>query len=95
MILQPMLVHYQDTITDNVLSAYQYILKTPAETETDGAEKFCFGSLDTLPEKRSSESVSLYGVKPDSDYVKLHSSGKKVDISTAYAESTAWKRAIP
>ena len=86
MILQPMLVHYQDTITDNVLSAYQYILKTPAETETDGAEKFCFGSLDTLPEKRSSESVSLYGVKPDSDYVKLHSSGKKVDVSTAYAE---------
>lgn len=85
MILQPMLVHYQNTITDNVLSAYQYILKTPAETETDGAEKFCFGSLDTLPEKRSSESVSLYGVKPDSDYVKLHSSGKKVDISTAYA----------
>lgn len=86
MILQPMLAHYQNTITDNVLSAYQYILKTPAETETDGAEKFCFGSLDTLPEKRSSESVSLYGVKPDSDYVKLHSSGKKVDISTAYAE---------
>lgn len=86
MILQPMLVHYQNTITDNVLSAYQYILKTPAETETDGAEKFCFGSLDTLPEKRCSESVSLYGVKPDSDYVKLHSSGKKVDISTAYAE---------
>lgn len=86
MILQPMMVHYQNTITDNVLSAYQYILKTPAETETDGAEKFCFGSLDTLPEKRSSESVSLYGVKPDSDYVKLHSSGKKVDISTAYAE---------
>ncbi|WP_353939106.1 FtsX-like permease family protein [uncultured Ruminococcus sp.] len=86
MILQPMLVHYQNTITNNVLSAYQYILKTPAETETDGAEKFCFGSLDTLPEKRSSESVSLYGVKPDSDYVKLHSSGKKVDISTAYAE---------
>ncbi len=86
MILQPMLVHYQNTITDNVLSAYQYILKTPAETETDGAERFCFGSLDTLPEKRSSESVSLYGVKPDSDYVKLHSSGKKVDISTAYAE---------
>lgn len=86
MILQPMLAHYQNTITDNVLSAYQYILKTPAETETDGAEKFCFGSLDILPEKRSSESVSLYGVKPDSDYVKLHSSGKKVDISTAYAE---------
>lgn len=86
MILQPMLVHYQNTITDNALSAYQYILKTPAETETGGAEKFCFGSLDTLPEKRSSESVSLYGVKPDSDYVKLHSSGKKVDISTAYAE---------
>lgn len=86
MILQPMLVHYQNTITDNVLSAYQYILKTPAETETGGAEKFCFDSLDTLPEKRSSESVSLYGVKPDSDYVKLHSSGKKVDISTAYAE---------
>ena len=86
MILQPMLAHYQNTITDNVLSVYQYILKTPAETETDGAEKFCFGSLDTLPEKRSSESVSLYGVKPDSDYVKLHSSGKKVDISTAYAE---------
>ena len=86
MILQPMLVHYQNTMTDNVLSADQYILKTPAETETDGAEKFCFGSLDTLPEKRSSESVSLYGVKPDSDYVKLHSSGKKVDISTAYAE---------
>ena len=39
MILQPMLAHYQNTITDNVLSAYQYILKTPAETETDGAEK--------------------------------------------------------
>ena len=57
MILQPMLAHYQNTITDNVLSAYQYILKTPAETET-GGQKILLRQSDTLPEKRSSESVS-------------------------------------
>lgn len=86
MILHPMLTHFQDMVTDNALSTYQYVLKAPVETAEDGAEKFCLSSLDTLGEERSSEGVSLYGVEPDSKYVKLDVSDDEVEISSAYSE---------
>lgn len=49
--MKPMLLHYQDIIEDNMISKYQYVLKMPAETKTEGVEKYCSGSLKTVDDK--------------------------------------------
>ena len=58
-----------------------------AQTEQPGAEKFSAYSLKTLPGKYKSETVTLYGVEPDSAYIHGDFSGKDtVLVSTAYRE---------
>lgn len=57
-----------------------------AQTEQPGAEKFSAYSLMTLPGKYKSESVTLYGVEPDSAYIKGDFSKDTVLMSTAYRE---------
>ncbi len=41
-----------------------------SETENEDAEKFSAYSLNTLPGKYKSEEILLYGIEPDSKYVK-------------------------
>ena len=83
--LGPLLLHYQDEITEHMLSNYQYLLKTQAETETEGAEKFCVYSLNTVDDRLKSENVSVYGIVADSQYVDIDLS-HGVYISNAYSE---------
>lgn len=83
--LAPLLLHFQNEITENMLSEYQYLLKLPQETNTIGAEKFCAYSLDTIDEKLKSEGVSVYGIDSDSEYVNIDL-GNGVYISNAYSE---------
>ena len=54
--MKPMLLHYQDIIEDNMISKYQYVLKMPAETKTEGTVFFsdfkqddCFTFLRSCP----------------------------------------------
>ena len=77
---------HQEIISENIVSSYQYILKTEAETETVGAEKYAAGTLVTTIEGRKEEAVSLYGVDTDSKYVNINFEKEEVYISSAFSE---------
>ena len=62
------------------------IFRSDVETEQAGAEKFSAYSLMTLPGKYKSESVTLYGVEPDSQYIRGDFQKGTVLISSAYKE---------
>lgn len=62
------------------------IFRSDVETEQVGAEKFSAYSLMTLPGKYKSESVTLYGVEPDSQYIHGDFQKGTVLISSAYKE---------
>ena len=56
-----------------------------AKTDNKTAEKFSAYALNTIPGEAKSEEVVLYGVEPDSKYIKADL-GDGVYISTAYAD---------
>lgn len=74
----------QELISENMVSNYQYILKAPVETAIDGAEKYCAGSLAIISGKADNETVTLYGISPDSQYMDIDP-GDGVYISKAYS----------
>lgn len=84
-----LLENHQATISDSIVSKYQYILKAEAETETKGAEKYSGGTLVTTFENRKSEGVSLYGVSKDSAYVDISfaEDGTSAEEATVYVSS--------
>lgn len=86
MALPPLIENYQNEITSNMICEYQYILKTPVETENKSAEKFCMGSLNTLEGKLKSEGVSVYGLKDNSKYIDIKLNDNSVYISNALSE---------
>lgn len=91
-----LLEKHQETVSENIVSAYQYILNAEAETETEGVEKFASESLVTHIENRKNESVSIYGIGDDSAYVKIDfsetdSGGETVYISSAFSEKYGYK----
>jgi putative ABC transport system permease protein len=87
----PLLDHFQEEITSNLLSEYQYVLKTQNETETAGAEKYCIETMKTIEGKLKSESVSVYGIQDNSSYVELSLDGDEVAVSNAFAEKFGLK----
>lgn len=56
------------------------------ETDVPGAEKFSAYSLETVSGQYKSESVTLYGVSPDSRYIHAELSKGSMLISSAYQE---------
>lgn len=81
-----LLENNQKNISENMISKYQYILKAPVETEEESAEKYCAGSLMTIEDNIVSESVSLFGIIPDSRYIGIKIEDDDVYISSAYSE---------
>ncbi|MBR1750323.1 MAG: ABC transporter permease [Ruminococcus sp.] len=86
LIFEPMLLKFEDNTTENLLAEYQYVLKAPVPTQTEGAESCVMESLQTIGENYDAkdEDISIYGVEPKSKYVPLTSEKGKVDISTAF-----------
>lgn len=84
--MKPMLLHYQDIIEDNMISKYQYVLKMPAETKTEGVEKYCSGSLKTVDDKLKEETATIYGVKENSKFVHADIKDGGAFISDGYAQ---------
>ena len=82
----PLIDNYQDDIVNNMICDYQYILKMPAETKMEGAEKFAVTSLSTVEGKLKSEEVTVYGVKENSNYIDLDFDDEKVYVSDGYAK---------
>ncbi len=86
LMMVPLLEHYQDAVMDNMIAEYQYILKVPAETENEEAEKYCVSTLKTVFENRESDEVTAYGIKADSDYVDAALPKDGVFVSDSYAD---------
>ena len=84
--LPSLIENYQTEITSNMICEYQYILKTPVETDSKDAEKFVAGSLNTVEGKLKSEGVSVFGVTENSKYLDLDFSNDKVYISSSLSE---------
>lgn len=72
-------------ISESIICDYQYILKAPAETENENAEKYCAGSLSTIEGRLKSESVTIYGLNADSNYIDVDTENG-VFISDAYSQ---------
>lgn len=73
-----------DTYT--LYGALSRFLTPSLETENKKAEKFCMESLETVPGKRDSESVTVYGTQQGSHYMKADFPDEGVYISDGYAE---------
>lgn len=84
--MNPLLDHYQQEITENMICDYQYILKAPVKTETETAEPYSACSLKTIEGETVSEEVTVYGIVPESGYISIQFEGEGVYLSSAYAE---------
>ncbi len=69
MMLPPLLKHYQDSIIDNMIARYQYVLKKPVEVKVKDAEKYAMTVLQ-MNKESISEQVSIYGIEENSRYIK-------------------------
>lgn len=84
--MKPLLNDYGDEIIDNMICKYQYVLKTPVDTQNDGAEKYLMTSLKTTIEKSKADEVSVYGIQDDSDYLNTDFPSDGVYASEGYLD---------
>ncbi|MBR6719001.1 MAG: FtsX-like permease family protein [Oscillospiraceae bacterium] len=83
----PILNEMGDNITEHMIADYQYVLKTPEDTEISGAEQYNMTSLRTPADSVLEEDVSIYGFEPDSRYAPaMPEDPDSVIISNCYAE---------
>ena len=80
---------FRDTLTNIITDSYQDEIDSYFSTENKDAEKFSMYSLKTLPENTIEESISIYGIQDQSDYIhikKLPSKGVYIskDLSDKY-----------
>ena len=69
LMFEPLLRDVAKRIEDTSISRYQYILKTPEEAGED-AEKFAIGTLETTKKDYKTDEISVYGISPESRFVK-------------------------
>ena len=84
--MKPLLNDYGDEIIDNMICRYQYVLKTPVDTQIDGAERYLMTSLKTTVEKSKADEVSVYGIQDDSDYLNIDFPSDGVYASEGYLD---------
>jgi putative ABC transport system permease protein len=65
----PLLDDYAKLVEDSMIARYQYVLKTPAETADDAAEKYCASELETTDERYMTDEITIYGIEEDSAYI--------------------------
>ena len=90
MMMSPLLANYKEEIVNNMISKYQYILKTQVETENEEAEKYCASSLKTYFNEEKGEDISVYGINEDSKYVDIDFKDG-IYISDGFAEKYSLK----
>jgi len=82
----PLLVDYADLIVSEKICDYQYVLMEQVETNTEGAEKYCIGSLEISLEGYLKDEVSIYGISEDSAYITKDIPEGKVLVSDGMLE---------
>ncbi|MBR5712775.1 MAG: ABC transporter permease [Lachnospiraceae bacterium] len=85
LMFQPLLQEVAKRIDDTSISRYQYILKTPEEAG-EGAEKFAIATLETTKKDYKTDEVSVYGIAPDSKYVKQVIPAGKALLSNGFMD---------
>jgi putative ABC transport system permease protein len=81
LMFKPLLEDYADMVSDSMLAKYQYVLKTPVDTETEQAEKYCLTELESTYKNYLTDKISIYGIEKDSSYVKKDIPAGKVLVS--------------
>lgn len=81
----PLLDHFEQEITTNLLAEHQYVLVSEEKTENKEAESYDVTVLKTQEGRYKSEEVMVYGVQENSAYIKSSLSDDEVLISNAYA----------
>lgn len=84
MMMHPLLDKYEERTLECMPAKYQYILKAPVETDTNGAEKYLVNELKTAD--KYEEEIVIYGISEDSQYMKLGISDGEILISDGYHE---------
>lgn len=82
MMMAPLLDYYKEDVLDHMFANYQYVLKAPIETETEGVEKYAVTSLKV---KKTGEEITVYGIQENSKYfpmIKKHT----ILLSDGYRE---------
>lgn len=87
----PMLEDYSEEIISSMFADYQYILKAPAETDNESAEKYCVTTLSTTSAKYATEDVVIYGIDRDSAYVNAEFEEGRVYVSNGLMEKYGLK----
>ncbi len=83
MMFSPLLQKFKTQVQGSKIADYQYVLKSAAQTDVAGAEKYAVTSL----QNDNGESITVYGVSEDSEYLgKLDLSGERVYISNSLTE---------
>lgn len=84
MMFSPLLEHFKAEVLDSKIAEYQYILKAPLSTGTEGAEQYSVTAL----QNDSEEEITVYGVLEDSAYVKniRRLDGDRVLLSDGYMD---------
>lgn len=57
------------------------MLKSQAETDASGAEKYCVTSLDTTDEKYMTDDIMIYGIQDNSRYVDVDIKDDEIIVS--------------
>ena len=71
MMFGPLMDSYTQLVRDTQLAAQQTIVVSDTvETKNADAEKFCLTTLDTTAEGFKPDGVSVYGIEPDSSYIR-------------------------
>lgn len=78
----PLLDDLSQVSIDAMPAPYQYMLRDEAETSTEGAEKFAVSTMDTYVTGYAKEACTVYGLYPNSKYIKEKMPDKGVYIST-------------
>ncbi|MGN0436683.1 MAG: FtsX-like permease family protein, partial [Wujia sp.] len=91
MMFQPLLEDYGDSIVDSMIAEYQYVLRTPIETEEEGAEKYCLTSLNTTDTDYMTDEVSIYGIEKESEYITKNIPEGRVLVSNGVMDKFGLK----
>lgn len=85
MLFSPVLEQAKKNTKESMFAEHQYVLKLPAETAEETAEKFAAASLKTADTKKE-ETISVYGFVKDSRYFHTELPEEGIYISGAYAD---------
>jgi len=77
---------YGERVMNSRICDYQYIMMDQVETDSKQAEKFWMKSLDLSKEGFLTDSITIYGIEPDSIYINKEIPDGKVLISNGISE---------